>query len=94
MDWGLDGSVANFGKLLECISLFKITRYSSDEDMQSVPRAHFKYLRETFRDTAFRASQFLRVNFLKGKTKAIKSYHCGSQVKGPHLTLGDPPFYS
>ena len=21
-------------------------------------------------------------------------YHCGNQVKGPHLTLGDPPFYS
>ena len=30
----------------------------SDEDMQSVPQAPFKYLRETFKDTAFRASQF------------------------------------
>ena len=26
--------------------------------------------------------------------KILKRYHCGSQVKGPHLTLGDPPFYS
>ena len=30
----------------------------SDEDMQSVPQAPFKYLRETFKDTAFRASQY------------------------------------
>ena len=26
--------------------------------------------------------------------KNIKRYYCGSQVKGPHLTIGDPPFYS
>ena len=30
----------------------------SDEDMQSVPQESFKYLREIFKDTAFRASQF------------------------------------
>ena len=30
----------------------------SDEDMQSVPQAPFEYLRETFKATAFRASQF------------------------------------
>ena len=28
------------------------------------------------------------------KHKNIKGYHCGIQVRGPHLTLGDPPFYS
>ena len=26
--------------------------------------------------------------------KTIKGYHCGIQIEGPHLTLGDPPFYS
>ena len=36
----------------------------------------------------------LLVNFCKRKIKTIQRYHCGSQVKGPHLTLGDPPFYS
>ena len=29
-----------------------------DEDMQSVPQDPFIYLREIFKDTAFRASQF------------------------------------
>ena len=24
----------------------------------------------------------------------IKGFHCGIQVEGPHLTLGDPTFYS
>ena len=28
------------------------------------------------------------------KLKTIKGHHCGIQVKGPHLTLMDPPFYS
>ena len=30
----------------------------SDEDMQSVPQAPFKYSRETFKDKAFSASQY------------------------------------
>ena len=30
----------------------------SEEDMLSIPQNPFKYLRETFKDTAFRASQY------------------------------------
>ena len=30
----------------------------SDEDMPNVPQNPFKYLKETFKDTAFRASQY------------------------------------
>ena len=31
----------------------------SDDDMEILPQAPFKYLRETFKDTPFRASQYL-----------------------------------
>ena len=36
----------------------------SDEDMQNVPQAPFKYLREIFKDTAFRTSQYKMLNKL------------------------------
>ena len=33
-------------------------------------------------------------SIIEGRIKTIKGYHCGIQVEGPHLTLGDPPFHS
>ena len=33
-------------------------------------------------------------NLSSKKIKNIKGYYCGIQVEGPHLTLGDPHFYS
>ena len=44
----------------------------SEADMQSVPQNPFTYLREIFRDTAFRASQFKILNKLIYARKLLK----------------------
>ena len=59
---GLSGIQMAFENRTISKSEFQI--FFSDEDMESVPQAPFKYLRETFKDTAFRASQYKMLNKL------------------------------